>query len=114
MGNLGSVFELGGCQSNNNFQFEKFSMAGFEMVKELNIDFTFHSEDEGGHGCFNWFFGLINDCNNIETLNLNGLNYPYFGEYSEDMDSIKHKFKNLKKCQISFHEKIERNLYLEG
>ena len=30
------------------------------------------------------------------------------------MDSIKHKFKNLKKCQISFHKEIERNLYLEG
>ena len=114
--NLGSVFELGGCQSNGNSEFEKFSMAGFETVKDLNIDFTFHSDDEGGHGCFNWFFGLINDCNNIETLNLNGLNYPYFGNCSEgeDMDSIKHKFKNLKKCQIRFHKEIERNLYLEG
>ena len=30
------------------------------------------------------------------------------------MDSIKHKFKNLKKCQISFDKEIERNLYLEG
>ena len=110
--NLGCVFELGQCESNR--EFEQFSMAGFEMVKELNVDYRY--EDEGGpYGHFNWFYGLINDYNNIETLSLNGLDYPYFGQYGEtDVAEIKVKFKKLKKCQISFQEKFERHFFYDS
>ena len=111
--NLGCVDELGGCES--NVEFERFFMAGFETVKELNVDFfRFTSlEDEVGHVYFGWSFGLINDCNNIETLSLIDLMVPFFGESSygrEDMALITQKFKNLKKCLIVFNEEFERNL----
>ena len=111
--NLGCVDELGGCES--NVEFERFFMAGFENVKELNVDFfRFTSlEDEVGHVYFGWFFGLINDCNNIETLSLIDLMCPFFGESSygsKDMALITQKFKNLKKCLIVFNEEFERNL----
>ena len=89
-----------------------FSMAGFEMLKELNVDFTFFDEGDGNAN-FNWFFGLISDSNNIETLSLNGLMFPFFGKSSGDMASIKDKFKNLKKCQISFHEDSHFEQYFE-
>ena len=105
--NLGSVCELRSCDSNNDF--EQFFMAGFEMVKELNVDFRFICEDEKGFAPFNWFFGLINDCNQIETLSLNGLDYPFFDVGgSFELALIRAKFKNLKKCQISFIEGFER------
>ena len=45
---------------------------------------------------------LINDRNNIEKLSLNGLMYPFFEKSSGEMASIRKKFKNLKKCRISF------------
>merc|ERR1712051_850305 len=83
------------------------STAGFEMVKELNVDFTIFL----GPLCnanFNWFFGLINDCNSIEILRLSGLTFPFFGKSSGDMASIKEKFKNLKKCRISFQQDFEQ------
>jgi hypothetical protein len=95
-----------------------FSMAGFEMVKELDVDFTFFHVGKG-FAHFNWFFGLINDCNNIEKLSLNGLMFPFFGTTSYFryfIASIKEKFKNLKKCQISFQEGFEQcyeNTYCE-
>ena len=86
-------------------------MAGFEMVKELDVNFTFFHVGKGvAH--FNWFFGLINDCNNIEKLSLNGLMFPFVGTTSYFryfMASIKEKFKNLKKCQISFQEGFEQH-----
>ena len=72
-----------------------FSMAGFQMLKELNVDFT----DFGDH--FECFLGHINDCNNIETLRLNGPAIPP-SCLSGDMKAMKEKFKNLKKCEISF------------
>ena len=75
--------------------------------------FTGCEEDEGGHVYFGWFFGLINDCNNIETLSLTDLMVPFFGESSygsKDMALITQKFKNLKKCQIVFNEELEQNL----
>ena len=77
-----------------------FSMAGFEMVKELNVDFTDFTEADGH---FSWFLGLINDCNNIETLRLNG---PEIAPecLSGSMKAMIEKFKNLKKCEISFQE----------
>ena len=78
-------------------------MAGFEMVKELDVDFTFFHIGKG-FAHFNWFFGLINDCNSLETLTLNGLCFPFFGKSSGDMASIKEKFKKLEKCQISFQK----------
>lgn len=107
--NLGSAHQLRCVHTNNQWNYEKlFSMAGFEMVKELNVDFTFFLDPfEPGSANFNWFFGLINDCNSIETLRLNGLTFPFFGKSSSDMASIKEKFKNLKKCQISFQEGFE-------
>ena len=106
--NLGNAFELSLCESNE--QFKQFSMDGFEMVKELNVDFfRFICEDEGGSGPLNWFFGLINDYNKIETLSLNGLDYPFFDVGgSFELAIIRAKFKNLKKCQISFIEGFER------
>ena len=88
-----------------------FSMAGFEMVKELDVDFTFFHIGKG-FAHFNWFFGLINDCNNIEKLSLNGLMFPFFGTTSYFryfIASIKEKFKNLKKCPISFQEGFEQH-----
>ena len=84
-------------------------MAGFEMVKELDVDFTFYHIGKG-FAHFNWFFGLINDCNNIEKLSLNGLMFPFVDTTSYFryfLASIKEKFKNLKKCQISFQEGFE-------
>ena len=104
--NLGSACELGSCDSNRDFQ--QFFMAGFELVKELNVDFKFICEDALGHAPFNWFFGLINDCNQIETLSLNGLDYPFFEAGEFELTYIRAKFKNLKKCQISFIEGFER------
>ena len=102
--NLCNASELDGCEPNSPI----LSMAGFEMVKELNVDFRFLFDDEVG-GRFDWFFGLINDCNNIETLSLNGLIYPFFGWDNFEMASIRDKYKNLKKCQISFNEEFERH-----
>ena len=106
--NLGSAHQLRCVHTyNQSRDYEKlFSMAGFETVKELNVDFTVFDEGDGNAN-FNWFFGLISDCNNIETLSLNGLMFPFFGKSSGDMASIKEKFKNLKKCQISFQEGFE-------
>ena len=103
--NLGSAHQLRCVNTYNQLRdYEKlFSMAGFEMVKELNADFTFINEGDGNVN-FNWFFGLINDFNSIETLSLNGLSGPFFGKSTGDMASIKEKFKKLKKCQISFQE----------
>ena len=86
-------------------------MAGFEMVKELDVDFTFYHIGKG-FAHFNWFFGLINDCNNIEKLSLNGLMFPFVDTTSYFryfLASIKEKFKNLKKCQISFQEGFEQH-----
>ena len=105
--NLGSTFELGSCDSTR--EFKQFTMAGFEMVKELNVDFRSICEDELGNAPFDWFFGLINNYNKIETLSLNGLDYPFFGEdHCFDMGDIGRKFKNLKKFHISFSEGFER------
>ena len=88
-----------------------FSMAGFEMVKELNVDFTdFRKCDSHfkGQWChFRWFLGIINDCNNIETLRLNGPEIPS-ACLSGAMKAMKEKFKNLKKCEISFQETFEQ------
>ena len=104
--NLGSAHQLTCVNTRNGIrEYEKlFTMAGFEMVKELNANFSFVEGDgNDGNVNFNWFFGLISECNNIEILSLNGLTYPCFGKWSSgDMASIKEKFKSLKKCQISF------------
>jgi len=100
--NLGSAHELG---SDN---FKQLSIAGFGMVKELNVHFVEPYNQLIGNGRFNWFFGLINDCNNIETLSLNSLIYPFFGDNLDgEMALIEKKFKNLKKCQITFNEEFE-------
>ena len=104
--NLGSAHRLRYGSDNILVPFKKLSIAGFEMVKELNVDFTFYLEGEWALPNFNWFFGLINDCNNIEKLSLNGLMYPFFEKSSGEMASIRKKFKNLKKCQISFREEF--------
>ena len=122
--NLGSAHQLrclNTCLINSWRKYDHsklFSMAGFEMVKELDVNFTFFHVGKGvAH--FNWFFGLINDCNNIEKLSLNGLMFPFVGATSYFryfMASIKEKFKNLKKCQISFQEGFEQcyeNTYCE-
>ena len=105
--NLGSAHRLRHESDNINVPFKNLSITGFEMVKELNVDFTFYLEGIWALPNFNWFFGLINDCNNIETLSLNGLIYPFFEKSSGEMASIRKKFKNLKKCQISLGEQSE-------
>ena len=100
--NLGSAHRLRYGSDNILVPFKKLSIAGFEMVKELNVDFTFYLEGDWALPNFNWFFGLINDCNDIEKLSLNGLMYPFFEKSSGEMASIRKKFKNLKKCRINF------------
>ena len=105
--NLGSAHRLRYGSDNIDVPFKKLSIAGFEMVKELNVDFTFYLEGLWALPNFNCFFGLINDCNNIETLSLNGLMHPFFEKLSGEMASIRKKFKNLKKCQISFREEFQ-------
>ena len=118
--NLGSAHQLrclNTCFINSWRKYDHsklFSMAGFKMVKELDVDFTFFHVGKGvAH--FNWFFGLINDCNNIEKISLNGLMFPFTGTFAGTssyfdyfMASIKEKFKNLRKCQISFQEGFEQ------
>ena len=66
----------------------------------MNVDFTDFRE---GDSHFSWFLDLLNDCNNIETLSLNGPEIPP-ACLSGDMKAMKEKFKNLKKCEISFQE----------
>ena len=119
--NLGSAHQLrclNTCFINSWRKYDHsklFSMAGFKVVKELNVDFTFFHVGKGvAH--FNWFFGLINDCNNIEKITLNGLMFPFTGTFAGTssyfdyfLASIKEKFKNLKKCQISFQEGFEQH-----
>ena len=102
--NLGSAHRLRYGSDNILVPFKKLSIAGFEMVKELNVDFTFYLEGDWALPNFNWFFGLINDRNNIEKLSLNGLMYPFFEKSSGETASIRKKFKNLKKCRISFRK----------
>ena len=107
--NLGSAHQLRPVHTLNlPRDCEKiFSMSGFENVKELNIDFTFFEMGDG-IATFNWYFGLMNDCNNVEILCLNGLMFPFFGQRSGDMASIKGKFNKLKQCQISFQEGFDQ------
>jgi len=101
--NLGSHFDRAG---DVHFIYKNlFSMAGFEIIKELNVDFTDFSYP--GDSLFEWFLGLINDCNNIETLTLNGPEIPP-ACLSGAMKTIKEKFKNLKKCEIRFQETFEQ------
>ena len=92
-----------------HFSFKNlFSMAGFEMVKELNVDFRgFKPRFKDGEIYFEWFLDLINDCNNIETLSLNGPEIP-LACLSGAMKSMKEKFKNLKKCEISLQETFKQ------
>ena len=104
--NLGTQFQ---SRSVDTIYKNLFSMAGLEMLKELNVDFTFFNGGDGnrdGKSNLEWFLGLINDCNNIETLSLNGLMFPYC--LSGDMKAMKEKFKNLKNCEISFEEGFEK------
>jgi hypothetical protein len=107
--NLGSAHQLRRVYTCNlPRDYEKlFSVGGFENVKELNVDFTYFHEGDGIAN-FNWYFGLMNDCNNVEILSLNGLMFPFFGQRSGDMASIKRKFKNLKQCQLSFQEGFDQ------
>ena len=77
--NLGSQYQ---SRSVDTIYKNLFSMAGLEVLKELNVDFTFFYGGDGnrdGKSNLEWFLGLINDCNNIETLSLIDLMVPFIG-----------------------------------
>ena len=86
-------------------------MAGFEMVKDLNIDKCDKCHKchkfcyEWCSGSFDWFFDLSKDCEKI-ALSCFGIIEYWPDKFVKDFDdfdliSIRVKFKNLKKCQIS-------------
>merc|ERR1712083_251348 len=84
---------------------QDFRIDGFKKLTKLEIKYSnLKNYDMGSGGICDWFFGLFNDCNNLEELNLICLNYAKEeGGKLDGIAAIERKFKKLKKCFISLH-----------